>query len=175
MRVPDPIADPKGYQQALLSYLGDDDPAEVQAGTPATLRKLVGDAGNDLRTRPGGDQWSVLECIGHIVGAEIVYSARYRWIVAHDEPPLIGYDQDLWVTNLHANDDDPNLVLDVFDSLRRANLDMWHRSTVEERDRVGMHAERGPESFDLSFRIIAGHDRLHHEQAVETLERVRAG
>jgi DinB family protein len=175
MRVPNPVADPKGYQQALLSYLGDDDPAEVQAGTPALLRKLVAEAGNDLRTRPGEGQWSVLECIGHIAGAEIVYSARYRWIVAHDEPPLIGYDQDLWVTNLHANDDDPNVVLDVFDALRRANLAMWQRSTQEERDRVGMHSERGPESFELSFRLIAGHDRLHHEQAVQTLEAVRAG
>jgi len=117
----------------------------------------------------------VLECIGHIVGAEIVYSARYRWIVAHDEPPLIGYDQDLWVTNLHANDDDPNVLLDVFDALRRANIAMWQRSSQEERDRVGMHAERGPESFDLSFRLIAGHDRLHHEQAVRALESVREG
>src|SRR5438034_2412891 len=146
MLVPDPIADPKGYQQALLAYLGDDDPAEAQAGTPALLRKLVADAAGDLRMRPGEGQWSVLECIGHIVGAEIVYSARYRWIVAHDEPPLIGYDQNLWVSKLHANDDDPNLVLDVFDALRRANLAMWERSTQEERDRIGMHDERGPES-----------------------------
>ena len=173
--VPDPVADPSGYQRALLSYLGDDDPAEVQAGTPALLRKLVGDAGGDLRARPGEQQWSVLECIGHIVGAEIVYSGRYRWIVAHDDPPLIGYDQDLWVSNLRANDDDPDVVLDVFESLRRANLAMWQRSTKEERDRDGMHSERGPESYELSFRLIAGHDRLHYEQAVQTLERVRAG
>jgi DinB superfamily len=175
MRVPDPVTDPQGYQQALLSYLGDADPAEVQAGTPALLRKLVADAGGDLRTRPGQTEWSTLECIGHIVGAEIVYSGRYRWIVAHDEPPLIGYDQDLWVSRLHANDDDPNVILDVFDSLRRANLAMWERSTQAERERVGMHSERGPESYELSFRLIAGHDRLHHEQAVRTLERVREG
>jgi DinB family protein len=173
--VPDPVADPKGYQQALLSYLGDDDPAEVQAGTPTLLRGLVADAGADLRIRPGEQQWSVLECIGHIVGAEIVYSGRYRWIVAHDDPPLIGYDQDLWVSNLHANDDDTDVVLDMFESLRRANLDMWERSSPEERDRVGIHTERGPESYELSFRLIAGHDRLHHEQAVQTLERVREG
>ena len=30
-------------------------------------------------------EWSVLECLGHALDAEIVSSARYRWILAHDE------------------------------------------------------------------------------------------
>jgi hypothetical protein len=30
---------------------------------------------------------------------------------------------------------------------------------------VGIHAERGPESYDLTFRMLAGHDRFHLEQA----------
>ena len=38
-----------------------------------------------------------------------------------------------------------------------------------------MHAERGPESFDLTFRMLAGHDRLHLGQARGALEQVRAG
>jgi hypothetical protein len=104
----------------------------------------------------------------------MVYSARYRWIVAHDQPPLIGYDQERWVDRLHANDDDPEELLGVFDALRRSNLDLWSRATDEERARVGMHDERGPESFDLSFRLIAGHDRLHGEQARRALDAVRS-
>jgi len=51
-----------------------------------------------------------------------------------------------------------------------ANLAMWSRSTQRERARVGMHAERGPESYDLSFRLIAGHDRFHLAQARRTLD-----
>ena len=39
----------------------------------------------------------------------------------------------------------------------------------------GMHAERGPESFELSFRLVAGHRRLHHRQAAAALGAVRAG
>ena len=35
-----------------------------------------------------------------------------------------------------------------------------------------MHAERGPESFDLSFRLIAGHDRFHVAQAGRALNAV---
>jgi hypothetical protein len=39
---------------------------------------------------------------------------------------------------------------------------------------VGLHAERGPESFDLLFRMIAGHDRFHLAQARRALDVVAA-
>jgi hypothetical protein len=38
-----------------------------------------------------------------------------------------------------------------------------------------MHEERGPESFDLLFRMIAGHDRFHLAQARRALEAVSGG
>ena len=174
LATPDPVVDPQGYQQALLSFLGDDDPAVAQAATPAALREIVAGAGGALRTRPAPGEWSSLEAIAHIVHAEIVYSARYRWIIAHDGPPLVPYDQDPWVDRLHANEDDLDVLLTVFDGLRRSNLDLWARASDEERARVGMHDERGPESFDLSFRLIAGHDRLHGEQARRALESVQS-
>src|SRR2546426_7529128 len=98
---PDPLDDPKGYQDHLLGLLGADDPAHVQASAPAAIRALIAEAGPHLRTRPAPSEWSVLECIAHIADAEIVYAGRYRWILAHDEPDLIGYDQDLWVDRLH--------------------------------------------------------------------------
>ena len=101
-------------------------------------------------------------------------SGRYRWIVAHDEPPLLGYDQDLWVQRLHAGRETEPVVdlLASFAALRQANVAMWRRSSYAERARVGLHGERGPESYDLSFRMIAGHDRFHLRQAQETLDAV---
>jgi hypothetical protein len=170
---PDPVEDPTGYQRHLLSLLGDDDPAEAQTSTPAALRDLVAGAGADLRTRPEPAEWSVLGCIGHMVDAEIVASGRYRWIVAHDDPTLLGYDQDLWVARLHADDPDASSLLALFEPLRRANLEMWSRSTAEERARVGIHQERGRESFDLTFRLLAGHDRFHVDQARRALAAIR--
>ena len=104
--------------------------------------------------------------------AEVAYTGRYRWILAHDEPPLIGYEQDLWVERLRHNDDDPEELLATFEALRAANVALWRRTPEAERDRIGMHAERGPESYDLSFRLIAGHDRLHLDQARRTLARL---
>ena len=174
-RTIDPVAEPTEYQQMLLSALGDADPADAQRETATELRWLVAEAGPDLRTRPAEGEWSVLELIGHIADAEIVYAGRYRWILAHDEPTLIGYEQDDWVRRLRHNDDDPEELLRLFEGLRDANLALWERTPDEERARVGMHSERGPESFDLSFRLIPGHSRIHVAQARRTRELDREG
>jgi hypothetical protein len=168
---PDPVDDAAAYQRFILAKLGDDDPAEVQADTPSALRELFREAGDRLRARPAPTEWSVLEASGHILDSEVVASARYRWILAHDEPRLVGYDQDLWVERLRHNDDDPEEVLSLFEALRTANLSLWSRSTEAERARVGLHEERGPESYELVFRLIAGHDRNHLAQARRALGR----
>jgi hypothetical protein len=175
VRSPDPVAEAAAYQAHLLTLLGGDDPARVQEATPRALRDLIRDAGEVLRTPPEQGEWSVLECLGHIADAEIVYAGRYRWILAHDEPPLIGYDQDRWVTRLRHAEADPREFLAVFQPLRTANIALWRRTPATERARVGRHEERGPESFDLSFRLIAGHDRFHLDQARRTLAAVRGG
>jgi len=175
MRSPDPVSDPKAYQAMLVGLVGDDDPAAVQSATPAAVRDLVRDAAGDLRTRPAAREWSVAEVIGHIVDAEVVSSGRYRWILAHDTPQIMGYDQDLWVERLGHGHEDMDAQLALFEPLRAANLALWARMPVEARSRFGIHSERGPESYELTFRLIAGHDRFHLAQARRALAQVRGG
>jgi DinB family protein len=172
---PDPVAEPNAYQEMLLALLGADDPAEVQSGTLARLRPVVADAGTDLRTPPAAGEWSVIELLGHIADAELVVGGRYRWILAHDRPPILPYDQDLWASRLNHRDADPEELLALWEALRTANLALWRRTPVEERSRYGIHSERGPESYELTFRLLAGHDRFHLDQARRTLEQVRRG
>jgi hypothetical protein len=169
----DSIAAGRAYQQQLLALLGQDDPAEVAAATPSAVRSLLSDAGSDLHRRPAAGEWSVLELVGHLVDAEIVMSGRYRWAISQDEPPLLGYDQDLWVARLRHNDARPDELLAVFSALRAANLRLWRQSTADERGRVALHAERGPESYGLMFRMLAGHDRFHLNQMRDTVRAVR--
>ncbi|HEY8179110.1 MAG TPA: hypothetical protein VIH33_01800, partial [Candidatus Limnocylindria bacterium] len=69
---PDPVSDPKAYQDLLVGLVGDDDPAEVQAETPALIRELLADAGADAGRRPEAGEWSVSECLAHMLDAELV-------------------------------------------------------------------------------------------------------
>ena len=167
---PDPVAEPTAYQEYLLSLLNDDDPAVAQGSTAASLRVLADEAGGHLYQQPVPGEWSVGQVIAHLTDAEIAMSGRYRWILAHDEPPLLGYDQNLWVERLHDDTEPVADLIATFEALRKANLSLWRRSSPQQRARVGIHAERGPESFHLCFRTIAGRDRLHLGQIRRALE-----
>jgi hypothetical protein len=170
----DPVNSPEAYRGELLRLLGDDDPAVVQSATAARLRELVQTAAERLRVRPEPTEWSVIECIGHLVDGEIVVSGRLRWILAEDEPDIVGYDQDLWVDGLRHHADDPEHLLALFEALRDANLRLWAATPVEARARFGRHRERGPESYDMTTRLAAGHDRFHIAQAERALAAVDA-
>ncbi len=170
----DPVQSPEAYRRSLLDLLGDDDPAAVQAATLARLRGLVEAAGADLRVRPEPREWSVLECLGHLVDSELTTAARVRWILAEDQPDIVGYDQDRWVDGLRHADDDPDDLITLFDALRTANLRLFAERPPADRERVGIHRERGPESYGLIVRLAAGHDRFHIAQAERALVAVRA-
>jgi hypothetical protein len=172
-RPPDPVAEGLAYQRLLLDALGSDDPAQVLGGTPAEIRALIPEAGAHLRVRPADGEWSVLLCIAHLVDAEVAWAPRFRFVLAHDRPELPGYDQDLWNDRLHSDEEDPEALLRLFEPLRASLLDLSRRTTGADRARVGLHRERGEESFDLMFRMLAGHDRVHLAQARRALATAR--
>ena len=163
------------YRRPVLDLLGSDDPLDVQASEVAAWRELIDRAGGDLRTRPAAGEWSVLDCLGHMTDSELVTSARYRWVLAEEVPPLLSWDQEAWASRFEHVHDDPATLLDLFAALRHANVALWQRTPVADRDRSGVHAERGPESFELLFRLQAGHGRLHRAQAEDALAEVRQG
>jgi hypothetical protein len=174
-RSADPVTEVEAYRAQILGWLGDDDPAAVQAATTARMRATVREAGDRLRDRPLPGEWSVIECLGHLLDSEMVVSARVRWIIAEDRPELVGYEQAQWVEALRHRDDDPAALVALFAALRVANLQLWAASPEAVRERVGVHRERGVESYDLLYRMIGGHDRLHLDQAERALAAVRAG
>jgi hypothetical protein len=170
----DPVAQPNEYQVMILGWLGERDPAAVQGATPAGLRALVAEAGQLARVRPEPGEWSVFECVAHICDAELVIAGRYRWILAHDRPEILPYDQDLWIDRFHADSDESlDDLMSVFEPLRAADIALWRDTPHTDRSRYGIHRERGPESYELTFRLTAGHDLFHLDQARRALETAR--
>lgn len=90
-------------------------------------------------------------------------------VLAHDRPPLTGYDQDRWAERLRYDQADARQALQEFALLRAANLRLLAGASVADRRRVGVHSERGEESVEQMIRLYAGHDLLHLRQ----LERIR--
>ena len=63
----------------------------------------------------------------------------------------------------------------MFAALRAANLRLWAAQPAGRARAVGVHRERGPESYELIWRLAAGHDRFHLAQAERALAAVRGG
>jgi hypothetical protein len=167
--------EPNEYQSTLLTAVGSADPAQIQSGTADAIRELIAAAADHLRTRPEPREWSVYQCIGHILDAELVISGRYRWILAQPEPEIMPYEQDMWADYFHGDQAEaPEEMLVSFEALRRSNVALWQRTPVTDRSRLGMHRERGPESYELTFRLTAGHDVVHLDQARRALVQVRS-
>jgi hypothetical protein len=159
------------YTTALLELLGDRDPLQVQRGLVAAVRELVTGLGEaDVRREEAPGKWSILQVIGHLADQELVNGWRIRSIVAEDQPPLRGYDQDRWAARLRYDAAPTRLAIEELDVLRRRNLRLFDALTDEEWERTGLHSERGPESVRRICRLTAAHDLLHRRQ----IERIRA-
>ena len=159
------------YVAALLHLLGDNDPVVVLRETPAALQRFLETVPPRIAASPEAPgKWSIRDVIQHLADSELVGGFRLRMVLAHDRPPLTGYDQDLWASRLRYRDVEVGDAFEQFAALRRANVRLWQSLTAEDLARVGLHSERGEESLEHMRRLYAGHDLLHLRQ----LERIRA-
>jgi hypothetical protein len=159
------------YVAALLQLLGDENPVDVLRQTPVALQRFLATVPAQIATTPEAPgKWSIGEVVQHLADSDLVGGFRLRMVLAHDRPPLTGYDQDLWANRLRYRDADVQDAFDQFAAARRANLRLWESLTPADLLRVGLHGERGEESLEHMRRLYAGHDVLHLKQ----LERIRA-
>ena len=153
------------YVSAILELLGDRTPMEVLARTPAALVEAIDDVtGDRFRQSEAPGKWSIAQVLQHLADAELVWGYRVRMILAHERPAITGYDQDLFASRLRYDEAEPASALEQFRALRRANLALLAKMSEADRQRVGVHAERGEESVNQMIRLNAGHDLLHLRQ-----------
>lgn len=155
----------RAYVEALQALLEGRDPVAVLRATPDALAAALRPWSNEQLDRPESrGKWAARDVVAHLADSELVGGFRLRMVLAHDRPPLAGYDQDLWVDGLRYRDTRVADSLEQFTALRRANLRHWERMTDEQLARVGLHGERGEESLALMRRLYAGHDLMHLRQ-----------
>jgi hypothetical protein len=153
------------YIAALMELLGDRDPIAVQSELLDALRTLTsGLRDEELARREAAGKWSILHVVEHLTDQELINAYRLRSIIAEQEPPLRGYDQDLWATQLRYGAAGLDPVLGELRALRARNLRLYRSLSEAELDRVGLHEERGPESARRLRALPAAHDLLHRRQ-----------
>lgn len=153
------------YTAALLALVGDRDPFAILAELPAALPPLVDGLTDAELGRPEAPgKWSIAQVLDHLADQETVNAFRFRVVVAEDEPPIQGYDQDRWAARLRYGNAAPRTILSELVGLRARNLRLLRALGPDELRRVGHHQERGPESVEHILRLNAGHDIVHRRQ-----------
>jgi hypothetical protein len=160
---------PQEYIQRILSYVGRQDPLDIQVRTPKELERLIkGASAARLHKRPAPGKWSVAEILAHLADAEIAASWRIRVILGAPGTPVQAFDQDAWVTAGHYDKRDPRKSVELFRVLREVNVALFKTLRPEQWKHHGMHAERGVETVEHIVRLHAGHD-LNHTHQVEQI------
>ena len=153
------------YAESLYGLLGSRDALEVQEellGWLATRTAGLDDA--TLRRPEAPGKWSVIEVAQHLADTELAYGYRIRMILTHDQWPMELFDREGWARELHYTDAPLDGALDQLRALRSANLRLYRSLSATQLARVGIHAERGPESVATCIRLLAGHDLAHRRQ-----------
>jgi hypothetical protein len=117
---------------------------------------------NDAQARfkPGPQEWSIKEVIGHINDVERVSSYRLLRISRGDATPLPGFEQEDYVRAAGFDSMTLNDLLCEFDYLRRANILSIQNIHAEAVDRRGT-ASGFPVSVRALVYMLVGHVDHH--------------
>lgn len=159
------------YKARILSYQAGQDPFALLESAPSALSALVsGLSETAMLHRPAPGKWCIKEIVAHLADDELVGAYRIRLILSAPGTPIQAFDQDRWARTGRYTDIPLSSSLDLFATLRSANVWLLKSLTEEEWVADGIHAERGAESIRDIAMYYAGHD-INHFKQIEALSR----
>lgn len=153
------------YKQRILSYQAGSDPLVLLTNAPDVLAALLaGLSSEDLSYRPGLGKWSIREIAAHLADDELVGGYRIRVVLSRPGVAIEAFDQDVWARTGRYSEREIGESLNVFRTIRLANVNLLRSISADEWDLFGVHAERGVESLRDMATYFAGHDINHFRQ-----------
>lgn len=134
---------------------------------------IAGLASAQLQALPVEGEWSIQQILIHLPDSEAVGYERIRRIIAEEQPTLQPYDEDAWARNLHYQQQDPLLALELFKLLRQSSAALLHQLPTATWERTGLHIENGPMSLYTVFQTYLNHGEVHLQQIESVKQRLR--
>jgi hypothetical protein len=110
----------------------------------ARLRRAVeGLSHDDLTSRPGPGDWSILEVIIHLTDSDCIAIDRMKRMLIEDDPPLLYADESEYIRRLAPNEQSLEDALTLFEVGRRQFARVLRVLPDAAFDRRGIHNRRG--------------------------------
>jgi DinB superfamily len=154
---------PAEYIARITNFVKGHEPVAVLERTPGKVSSLLaGKPASAVAARPAPGKWSAAEIVIHLSETELVIGYRLRLVLGASGTPIQAFDQDAWAVRYASEPYEP--ALELFRTVRAANLSLLKSLTPEQWQHYGMHAERGKETVERIVQMNAGHDLNHLEQ-----------
>lgn len=119
--------------------------------------------------RPAPAKWSAHEIVLHCADATAVACARLRYLLAEDDPVIIGYDQDRWAASLDYHARDVAAAFAVMEAMTAFTVPLIRRLTPADLARTGRHTETGAITVGTWLPYNAEHLHTHARQIERNL------
>ena len=126
---------------------------------------LDGLTDTQARYRPGPQEWSIKEVIGHLNDVERVFSYRLLRISRNDATPLPGFEQEDYVRESRFDHTSLNDLVCELEYLRRSNILMIQNMSEEALQRHGTASGMTVSARALIFMIVGHVD--HHMASLQ--------
>jgi hypothetical protein len=114
--------------------------------------------------KPGPNEWSIKEVMGHLNDVERVFSYRLLRISRNDATPLPGFEQDNFVRMAGFDDYPLDDLLTEFEHLRRANMIAIQHMNAEAVHRRGTASGAAVSARALIYMLVGHVD--HHRASL---------
>lgn len=125
---------------------------------------ITGAAGPELDFKSAPDKWSVRQIVAHLADTEAVTVARFRSVIAEDNPTFIPFNQNAWAEKTDYASRKPSQALDTMRHLRADNYALLKDLPEQAFSRTGVHATRGQMTLLDLLRLFAEHAEKHAMQ-----------
>lgn len=116
--------------------------------------------------RYGADKWTLKESIIHLIDAERVFAYRALRVSRGDKTPMPGFEQDDWVPFYNAVDRSEESVIEEFEAVREATIQLYRNLTHKDFRKKGTASDAPITPLAIGF-MIAGHEEHHRRLTIE--------
>jgi hypothetical protein len=136
--------------------------ADAYLAGAAQLRAAVsGMTSEQLSARPVPGKWSTLEVVAHIADFEPVMSDRIKRVISHENPTLMGADENLFATHLFYCDRNIEEELAVVEAIRVSTARILKLLPPAALNRIGTHSDAGILTLELLVLRATNHITHH--------------
>jgi len=138
---------------------------KYEAGGELLAKAIRGLTREDfLAIPPPGEsigKWTIQQVVIHLMDSDLIAADRMKRVIAEENPTLIGFDENKFVSNLFYEDQSPGEAVTIVTMNRKNVVKILRRLPDTAFDRAGVHNERGRQTLADLLKTYTNHLENH--------------